>query len=223
MNQKLQDGAKRLDQAEVVLRPARSDEAERGARLILHSFHSPALVQYLFGLGDMRRAERAFAKLFAKRANRFSHQFATFAEVGGKPVGILLGYSARTLRWLNFRTAFQLPAVYGFTGALRFIHRVHDAFWGIPDPDRREWFIDNLAVLPGWRNRGIGSRLLAAAEAQTCRLCLKACSLDVEVENGAARRLYERMGFRRVATFRLGRLHRLCGFSGVHRMVRERV
>lgn len=204
-----------------MLRPARPDEAELGARLILQSFHSRGLVSHLFGLGDAERATQALMRLFALRRNRYSHQNAWFAVASGRPVGLLLGYSGRTLRWLNLLMALQLPRVYGLWGALRFVHRVRHAFLGLPDPGWGEWFIDNLAVLPEWRNRGIGSRLLAAAEEQARRQGLRACSLDVEVDNPSALRLYERRGFRRVATYRVPALERLCGFVGVHRMVKR--
>ncbi len=52
-----------------------------------------------------------------------------------------------------------------------------------------EW-INQLYVLPDWQGRGIGSRLLAIAQADAARLQLWTFQRNV-----AARRFYERQGF----------------------------
>lgn len=64
----------------------------------------------------------------------------------------------------------------------------------------REGAIQNLGVHPDYRDRGIGRALLAHA-LQGFRIagCTHA-QLEVTVQNTAAVRLYERMGFRRIET-----------------------
>ena len=58
----------------------------------------------------------------------------------------------------------------------------------------REWEILNLAVAPGVRRQGIGRQLLSdALERHTGE-----CFLEVRESNEAARRFYERLGFRTV-------------------------
>jgi ribosomal-protein-alanine N-acetyltransferase len=60
--------------------------------------------------------------------------------------------------------------------------------------------LDSIAVQPGTRARGLGSRLLARflrdAKARGCRRV----SLEVAVPNEAARRLFDRAGFRTLRT-----------------------
>ncbi len=68
--------------------------------------------------------------------------------------------------------------------------------WGFVAADVPEL---SLAVAAACRRRGIGTRLLAAAVAQAREAGHPAVSLDVMLEN-PARALYERAGFRRVAT-----------------------
>jgi ribosomal protein S18 acetylase RimI-like enzyme len=68
--------------------------------------------------------------------------------------------------------------------------------WGFVAPDVPEL---SIAVAPPWRRRGIGTQLLATAVEQARREDRPAVSLDVMLEN-PARVLYERAGFRRVAT-----------------------
>ncbi|NLE22152.1 MAG: GNAT family N-acetyltransferase [Actinobacteria bacterium] len=57
----------------------------------------------------------------------------------------------------------------------------------------------SLAVAPSWRRRGIGLRLLSEATARSRALGHAGVSLSVMPDN-PARRLYERLGFRRLAT-----------------------
>ncbi len=53
-----------------------------------------------------------------------------------------------------------------------------------------------LRVKPAWRGRGIGSRLVAAAEQIARRAGRSWAELEVELHNARARALYERLGYR---------------------------
>ena len=66
------------------------------------------------------------------------------------------------------------------------------ATWVIVD----EVHINNLAVRPEFRNRGLGSALLAFALEDGERHGAPRATLEVRRSNEAARRLYERHGFR---------------------------
>jgi len=57
-------------------------------------------------------------------------------------------------------------------------------------------FVAYMAVKPGGRGRGVGAALLAAAEDEARRRLLPYIALMVTEENEAARRLYERAGYR---------------------------
>lgn len=56
--------------------------------------------------------------------------------------------------------------------------------------------LTHLEVLPGYRNRGIGTRLVSAAERHLRTLKFDRVALAVEVTNTDAARLYERLGYR---------------------------
>jgi len=56
-----------------------------------------------------------------------------------------------------------------------------------------------MGVLPGYRGRGIGARLLEASVAKARAKGITRIELDARADNGAALRLYERAGFRREA------------------------
>lgn len=53
-----------------------------------------------------------------------------------------------------------------------------------------------VRVMPFLQGRGVGSRLLAAAEAEIRRRGLEVAEVGVEKDNEGARRLYERLGYR---------------------------
>lgn len=58
------------------------------------------------------------------------------------------------------------------------------------------YYICGMALLPGYRGRGIGTELLALAEAQARARGYGKLSLIVFEQNAGAKRLYERSGYR---------------------------
>lgn len=72
------------------------------------------------------------------------------------------------------------------------------AFWLVFD----EIHINNVAVRPHFRGRGIGTALLHHVLAEARELGAKRATLEVRASNEAARRLYERLGFYVAATRR---------------------
>jgi len=61
-----------------------------------------------------------------------------------------------------------------------------------------EAHITTFAVLPAWRRRGLGGRLLHAVMKLAASLDAHAATLEVRISNVAARRLYGEFGFRPV-------------------------
>jgi ribosomal-protein-alanine N-acetyltransferase len=66
------------------------------------------------------------------------------------------------------------------------------AFWRIAD----QAHINNLAVRPELRGRGLGIQMLEAIVAEAQRLGAESMALEVRRSNIAAQRLYSRAGFR---------------------------
>lgn len=67
------------------------------------------------------------------------------------------------------------------------------AFWRVAD----QVHINNLAVRPELRGRGLGLKLLAAIVDEAQRLGAGSLTLEVRESNVPAQRLYARAGFRR--------------------------
>lgn len=72
------------------------------------------------------------------------------------------------------------------------------AFWLVFD----EIHINNVAVRPTFRGRGIGTALMQHVLAEARRLGARRATLEVRASNEPARRLYERLGFYVAATRR---------------------
>ena len=65
------------------------------------------------------------------------------------------------------------------------------AFWLVVD----QIHINNLAVLPAWRGKGLASHLLAEVMAEAARLGVASATLEVRRSNTPALRLYAKAGF----------------------------
>nr|MDJ0496440.1 GNAT family N-acetyltransferase [Acidimicrobiia bacterium] len=77
-----------------------------------------------------------------------------------------------------------------------------------------DWYLQGVAVDEAFRGAGIGSLLLDHAEEVAATTGARRLALDVDVENDAARSLYERRGMTIEATspsglLRSDRVHRM--------------
>ena len=62
------------------------------------------------------------------------------------------------------------------------------------------WYVNILGVLPQFRGRGLGARLLGVADETGRKLGKKGMSVIVSDANRGARRLYERCGYREMGS-----------------------
>jgi len=109
----------------------------------------------------------------------FGWRSVTMAEVDGEVAGMMLGY----------RKPDSFEAVPdNVTGFMRPIEELEAEANG-------RWFISMLGVHLGWRGRGVGSKLLAVADAKRAETGASGPALIVEDANDGARRLYERKGY----------------------------
>lgn len=116
----------------------------------------------------------------------FSYRNAVVAEFKGEPVGMMLGYM------IEPPTEDDLAAVAGLPEPIRpFVELEHESVG--------TFYVNALAVLPGRRGLGIGSRLMHAAEEAAAERGAEGLSIQVYSQNAGAVGLYERLGYRTVA------------------------
>ena len=88
-------------------------------------------------------------------------------------------------------------------------------------PKDNEFVVDTLVVDPECRGMGIGTKLLAHAEKAAAAMGKNRMTLNVIDENQGALRLYERLGYKKVATQSSTGLFgfiRLLGTRAIHKM-----
>lgn len=201
------------------VRPATVADSQAAASLIYLTMGP--LADHLFGAGDHARAIGVISALFAQDHNRFSYRFADVAVAADSPaaVGLVISYPGRMLGPLATTMAKQLFAMYGVTGFVSFVTRalpLVDVREARPD----EYFINTLAVSPDAQGQGIGTQVLSFAEQKARDAHCRDCALSVDEMNVGARRLYERLGYRVVATIGPRRPRCSRGHTGYHRMVK---
>jgi ribosomal protein S18 acetylase RimI-like enzyme len=198
------------------IRPAGPDDALLASRLIYLSMGE--LADYLFG-GVHLSVEEILAGLFSLEGNRFDWKIAVIAEWDSQPVGLLASFLGSEFTRREMAIGLGLLKLCGLLDVLRLSVRALSIANGV-ETYRDEYYLANMAVSPDFHGRGIGSSLLAYAEEKARRVGLKKCSLIVDVENPAARRLYERHGYKVVFTKTYpGPAEN--AHAGYHRMVKE--
>ena len=60
---------------------------------------------------------------------------------------------------------------------------------------RPAWILNDLFIVPGYRGRGVGRRLVEASAAEAFRAGAVSLALETEVTNATALAFYESMGF----------------------------
>lgn len=120
----------------------------------------------------------------ARDEGAFSWRNAVVIEYDGKVAGCLIGYAI---------DEEPEPIPDGYPAMFRPLQELENLAPGT-------WYVNVLAVLPAFRNRGLGARLLQRAEETARSDGKRGMSLIVSDSNVAARRLYEHVGYRTAAS-----------------------
>jgi ribosomal protein S18 acetylase RimI-like enzyme len=107
------------------------------------------------------------------------------AEVDGNAVGAVVAYDGADLHSLRKAT---LEMIYKHTAKELQI---------ADETDASEFYLDSLAVLPEYRGRGVGVKLILAVKERAFNEYNKNLGLLVDFENPDAERLYKSVGFER--------------------------
>jgi GNAT superfamily N-acetyltransferase len=166
---------------DVTIRPATAADCRRIAELFQIS--SEGVVDYIWeqlkpeypGLSPLEIGERRYRR----ESTPFFYGNGLIAEHAGEAIGML--------------HAFVLEAQEGPPGPVDPVLRPYVEL-EVPG----SFYIAGLAVLPEYRGRGVGTRLLAAARERARALGAPELSLIVFAANAGARRLYAREGFQEI-------------------------
>jgi ribosomal protein S18 acetylase RimI-like enzyme len=81
-----------------------------------------------------------------------------------------------------------------------------------------EFYISNIAVYPEFRGIGLGNELMLNAEKIARSTKNKSMSLDVEIENKGAIKVYKKLGYRIIGDIKILELRKTFEF---YRMIKE--
>jgi ribosomal protein S18 acetylase RimI-like enzyme len=178
------------------LRRSEKQDASGATLLVLAAAPSLEVV-----LRDRDTALRAGEAAFRAERTVWSHRFGLAAEDGESAVGLVTAFPGRMYGSLALGTGVVLARAAGARHASDLARRGR-ILQRLLAPVRRETlYVSALAVAPEYRGRGIGTALIERVVAGASRLGL-AVALDTGVDDEAALRLYERLGFRRLETRR---------------------
>ncbi len=169
----------------VRLRCATAADARTGAELI--ALASAGIATWL-GSGYVTEGQDPLsvgAERVARPDTSFSYRNAVLAEQDGRAVGMMLGHWLDAASTGGFAKPEDLPPL---------LRPLAELEYQVPG----SFYINILAVFDGFRDSGIGTRLLQAAAGRATSLGCTRLAVQVFSQNIAAVRLYERNGFRAV-------------------------
>lgn len=125
----------------------------------------------------------------AKREDtQYSYRHALVAMADKVPAGAIVGYDGGLLQPLRTKT-------------LSVIHPYNPQLSAVEDEtEAGEFYLDSIGILPEFRGRGVGSRLLLAMRERAFAAGHSCVGLLVDEENPEAERLYLSLGFKQVGT-----------------------
>ena len=165
-----------------MIRQAVASDAVRAVPLILQAIGHIAFV--LTGTTDSEEAASVLNDFFGQEDNRISYQNALVMEEQGEVVGVAIFYDGAKARELDAPLERAAAKKSG------------DSNYSIPtEPEASEFYLDALSVSPRCQGKGYGRKLIEAGYNRARKLGHHRIALLVEVDNAAAKPLYERVGF----------------------------
>jgi ribosomal protein S18 acetylase RimI-like enzyme len=201
------------------LRPAAPGDAE-AIGVLLREAGGP-VADPVFGFGEPEVTIRNMTRMARRKGGLFSWDITTVAEVDGRVVGTCSDLPGPEVRRRLRATIWSLFRVYGIIGTLRLSRRLSALRRGSPEVPEDDYQVVNVAVMPEFRNRGIGRALLERAHRAAAFTGAARCSLTVIIENADAQRLYHSLGYRPVDDCVDHALRQLTGVSGLRHMTRD--
>ena len=161
---------------EIKIRKAIPDDAEFIALVIAMALASDERHEFYY----------VFKELAGREISQYSYRNVLIAEIGGKPVGAIVGYDGARLQELR-APIYEL--IFKQTGAVVDIE---------DETEAGEFYLDSLAVLPEYRSCGVGRMLLCAMRDMAIKAGHEKVGLIVDFDNPRAEALYVSLGFERV-------------------------
>lgn len=177
------EGCGARDVCRLVVRKAMA--AENDALAILADIAGGETLAFIArGIDPTADARAIYRKIIASEAGMFSYQNCFVAEFNGKVVGLANAFPARFIE--NDQNGVTLMAR----------EKYLEARTRMNDP--RSYLLNNIAVDPTWRRKGVGVRLVEAVLTEAKQRGFRSVTLHVWADNERAIAFYRALGFRSV-------------------------
>jgi len=190
-----------MDAQSIIIRPANQTKDEGKKFAIYMDSASDGGFRKMFG----KRFEEIVSNAYLEPNHDLSYETAVFAEVEGKLVGMVSGFSAEqyqrfrkdVLNQVAGRSRFRISLIFALLSPMmRFLHTYDDG----------DFYVEFLAVNEAQRGQGIGFKLMQAIEERAQACGATQLAIDVARRNKGAHRLYERAGFTTIRRWPKNRL-----------------
>lgn len=168
---------------EINIRKAEYEDSAEIARLLLLAMEE--IVYEFLGVRDKQAAFDFMHHMVSTKDNQYSYHNAYVANINGRTAGAVILYDGALLEKLRKPVAQYITAY------------THKPFEPENETGAGEFYIDSIGVYPEWQGKGIGGRLLQHLVSEYVEKQGLTLGLLVEKANPAARRLYEKTGFRK--------------------------
>jgi ribosomal protein S18 acetylase RimI-like enzyme len=199
----------------LAIRQAVSSDALEASKLLADTTGEFGVA--VLGLGNPALQLKAFQRWFSTGGNRFSYQHSIIAESDHTPAGLALSFAGSQLTALELGCAKEIFKIYGLGGAIRMIWR-NKTLAGAREAERDEYLLAHLAVHPRFRNQGIAQALLEVFFQKARDAGFHRLVLEVEIENQAAIKLYQKNGFEIKETVFFNQTTQKFNSPGYHKM-----
>jgi len=206
---------------DAVIRPAGPGDADQVAHLtyLAGKSHLEISIYDLMFPGNMEFKLEQLRKLFtASTPSWFHYSHYLVAETDGRVAASLCGYNEAQAGGRKVRKAFE-EIGWGSTRGREMAERLRPFYRVYPTHPEDAWVIENVAVFPAFRRRGLISALLEKVLDRGRRLGYRYAELGMLIGNLPARRAYEKAGMTVVEESTDTEFEKIFGCPGMARMV----
>ena len=168
----------------------------------------------------------SFLKLVAttQKPHLFHNSTFIIAEINGQKAGALSGYDPEILGMKAFAEA--IPEVFQKLQWSKDEQKTafkHFLSWlkCVPEDTKGAWIVENVAVLPEYRKKGVMSRLVAEILDRGRNKGFKIAQIGHLINNTPARRTYEKSGFKFVCEKRDPEFEAIFGTPGITKLLMD--
>ncbi|QEL67755.1 MULTISPECIES: GNAT family N-acetyltransferase [unclassified Bacillus cereus group] len=167
-----------------MIRKAKKTDAMAIAPLLCNALHE--IAEKITGSTDEAEVLLGLETWFSKENNRLSYENCFVYEQDESAVGVIVAYHG------SEATQLDAPIVHH----LRELHK-DESITLEKEAELDEYYIDTLSVSSAHGGKGIGSKLIEAAEIYATEKGHEKIALLVNLENTRAYSLYEKLGYKK--------------------------